>query len=103
MTIGTIDFVAWVELSDAFENLATLVSHTYDYNGHTNGTLSVQYGAGEEFDMSVEDYEKLEKKYPNWSMKERIDYFFQNICEEQGLMLVEYCQLERLESLIKDR
>lgn len=32
MKIGNIDFVAWDELSDAFENLATLISHTYNYD-----------------------------------------------------------------------
>lgn len=42
MKIGNIDFVAWVELSDAFENLATLVCHTYNYNGQMNGTLSIR-------------------------------------------------------------
>lgn len=99
MRIGNIEFVAWVELSDVFENLATLAYHTYNYNGQMNGTLSIQYGDSEEFDMTVEEYENLEKKYPNWTMEERIDYFYQEICEKQGLMLVKYDQLEQLELL----
>ena len=103
MVIGNINFVSWTILSDAFENLATLIYHTYDYNGQLNGTLSIQYGNGEEYDMTVEDYEKLEKKYPNWSMNERIDYFYQEICEKEGLMLVSYDQLEELEKLLKTK
>lgn len=99
MRIGDIDFVAWVELSDAFDNLATLVYHSYEYNRQMNGTLAIQYGNSEEFDMTVEDYEILEKEYPDWSMSERIDYFFQNICDKQGIMLVNYYQLEKLEQL----
>lgn len=39
MVVGNINFVSWTILSDAFENLATLIYHTYDYNGQMNGTL----------------------------------------------------------------
>ena len=99
MRIGNIDFVAWVGLSDAFENIATLVYHTYNYNGQMNGTLSIQYGDSEEFDMTDEEYETLEKKYPNWDIEKRIDYFYQKICKKQGLMLVTYDQLAQLELL----
>ena len=99
MKIGNIDFVAWVELSDAFENLATLVCHTYNYNGQMNGTLSIRYGDSEEFDMTVEEYEILEKKYPNWNIEERIDYFYQEIKKKKGLMLIKYDQLKQLELL----
>ena len=54
MVVGNIEFVAWTVLSDAFENMATLLSHTYSYNGRSNGTLSVQLGQGEEFDLTME-------------------------------------------------
>lgn len=101
MKIGNIDFVAWDELSDAFDNLATLISHTYNYDGRLNGVLSVRYGDSDEFDMTVEDYNELEKKHPNWSASEIINYFYQNICDEKDLMLVTYDQLEQLELLKK--
>lgn len=103
MVIGNIKFVSWTILSDAFENLATLIYHTYDYNGQMNGTLSIQYGNGEEYDMTVEAYEDLEKKHPNWSMDKIIDCFYQEICEKEGLMLVSYDQLEKLEKLLKTK
>lgn len=96
-----IEFVAWTLLSDAFENMATLLMHTYDYNGQMNGTLSVQYGNGEEFDMTVEEYEKLKKKFPSWEMKKIIDFYYQEVCEKQQLMLISYDQLEQLERLDK--
>lgn len=101
MKIGNIDFVAWDELSDAFDNLATLISHTYNYDGRLNGVLSVRYGDNDEFDMTVEDYNELEKKHPNWSANEIINCFYQNICDEKDLMLVTYDQLEQLELLKK--
>lgn len=101
MRIGNVDFVAWVELSDSFENMATLLWHTYDYNGLKNGILSVQYGNGEEYDLTVDEYESLTQKYPNWNAKRRINHFYQKICEKQGLMLVEYEQLQQLESFVK--
>lgn len=101
MKIGNIDFVAWDELSDAFENLATLISHTYNYDGRLNEVLSVRYGDSGEFDMTVEDYNELEKKHPNWSADEIINCFYQDICDEKNLMLVTYDQLEQLELLIK--
>ena len=55
MVVGNIEFVAWTVLSDAFENMATLLSHTYFYNGQSNGTLSVQLGQGEEFYITMEE------------------------------------------------
>ena len=49
MQVGNINFVTWTYLSDAYENICTLLSHTYDYNGKLHSTLEVQYGDGEEF------------------------------------------------------
>lgn len=103
MRIGNIEFVAWTWLSDAFENLCTLISNSYNYDGKDHSTLEVQYGNGEEYDLYEEDYEMLEKKYPNWSQHERIDYFYSEICEREGLMLVTYEQLEQLEELLKKK
>lgn len=103
MRIQNIEFVAWTLLSDAFENIATLLKHTYDYNGQMNGTLSVQYGNGEEFDLTGEEYEKLEKEFPNWELEKIIDFYYQEICEKQQLMLISYDQLEQLEHLVKKK
>lgn len=103
MRVGNIDFVAWTMLSDAFENLCTLLYHTYDYNGQMNGTLSVQYGNGEEYDLTIEEYEKLEKKFPNWSMNEIITFYYEELCKKHDLMLIDYDQLEQLEELYKKK
>lgn len=103
MVVGNIEFVAWTVLSDVFENMATLLSHTYFYNGQSNGTLSVQLGQGEEFDLTMEEYKKLEEKYPKWDMNKRIDFYYQDVCEKQHLMLVSYDQLEQLERLAMEK
>jgi len=103
MRVGNIEFVAWTQLSDAFENLCTLIEHSYDYDGKIHSTLDVQYGNGEEYDMAVFEYEELERKYPKWSMNERIDFYYSEICEKEGLMLISYEQLEQLEELLKKK
>ena len=103
MVVGNIEFVAWTVLSDAFENMATLLSHTYSYNGRSNGTLSVQLGQGEEFDLTMEEYKKLEEEYPKWDIDKIIDFYYQDVCKKQHLMLVSYDQLEQLEQLVKEK
>ena len=103
MVVGNIEFVAWTVLSDAFENMATLLSHTYSYNGRSNGTLSVQLGQGEEFDLTMEEYKKLEEEYPKWDIDKIIDFYYQDVCKKQQLMLVSYDQLVQLEQLVKEK
>lgn len=101
MRIGNIDFVAWTWLSDAFENLCTLVYNTYNYDGKLHSTLEIQYGNGEEYDLTQDDYEELKSKYPNWTQNERIDYFYSEICEKENIVLITYDQLEQIEEVLK--
>lgn len=101
MKLGKIEFVAWTYLSDAFENLCTLLQHSYDYDGKNHGTLDVQYGNGEEYDLTIEEYETLETKYPNWTENERINCYYETICEQEQLVLVTYDQLKQIETVQK--
>lgn len=103
MVVGNIEFVAWTVLSDAFKNMATLLSHTYFYNGQPNETLSVQLGQNEEFDLTMEEYKKLEEEYPKWDIDKIIDFYYQDVCEKQHLMLCSYDQLEQLERLVMEK
>lgn len=100
MKIGGIEFVTYAALSDAYENVYTLLRHTYEYNGNNNSTMTVQYGRGEEFDLSESDLEEMAAKL-NRNPEEKIvaETLFRDICEKYGLMLVSYEEMERLEQL----
>ena len=103
MQVGNINFVTWTYLSDAYENICTLLSHTYDYNGKLHSTLEVLYGDGGEYDLTSKDYEMLVEKYPTLSDYKRIEYFYADICEQEGIILLAYEQLEELEKLVNKK
>lgn len=103
MKVGNIEFVAWTWLSDAYENFCTLVKNTYNYNGGFHSTMQVQYGCGEEYDLTEDKYKELEKEYPDWTEDERIDFFYSEICDRENLVLVSYDQLGRIEEVAKNK
>lgn len=100
MKIGGIEFVTYTALSEAFENFYTLLRHSYDYNGNHNSTMNVQYGSGEEYDLSEEDLKDMAEEL-NRDPEEKIvaEMLYADICEQKGLMLVSYEEMEKLEEL----
>jgi hypothetical protein len=99
----TVRFVTWAFLSDVYENVATLLENTWDYDGDRHATLQVQAGMSEEFDLTPDEYDELVDEYPNYSDEERITFFFERICRENNMVLLTYEQMEQLEKMIKIR
>ena len=45
----------------------------------------------------------LVEKYPTLSDYKRIEYFYADICEQEGIILLAYEQLEELEKLVNKK
>lgn len=107
MLVGNINFVYVEELSDAYENAFTLMSHTVEWCNDKKiipSTLARQYANGEEFDLTVEEIEKGVRYYNIKDVYKVAELLYADMLEKRQLtnfVIVPYEVLLNIEIAVK--
>lgn len=105
MKVGCVEFVTFTEISEADDAWFALITNTFDYDGSEHSVTELHYGSGE-YCLYKED---IFAKMKQMNIDDKFDEFeyccytarelYTEICEKEGIILLDYEQMEALENI----